>query len=305
MRYVFIINPVAGKGKGPETIIPEIKSFFEGKEQCAIYVTTYQGEAKEIARTEAESGDEIRMFACGGEGTCFETLSGIIGYNNVSLGVIPCGSANDFLKFFGKKEYFFDIADQYEGVTIPIDLIKADEHYCINACSAGMDAVVADNMHIFKRWPLVSGSMAYKLAVVKTILGKLGMRFKITVDDSKVFFKDCLFVLCANGPVYGGGFKSAPNANPYDGKLDYAVVETISKLKIVRFLKNYENGDYAHFDFCTLDNCQSIEIEANKPFPVNLDGEIVHKSKVRFEIVKNGINFILPKKLADKMLINI
>ena len=60
----------------------------------------------------AESGEELRIFAAGGEGTAFEVLNGVVGFDNVSIGVIPCGSANDFLKYFGNKEEFFDIAKE-------------------------------------------------------------------------------------------------------------------------------------------------------------------------------------------------
>ena len=117
----------------------------------------------------------LGMFACGGEGTVFEVLNGTVGYSNVELGVIPCGSANDFLKFFESRDNFLDIAEQIDGETVEMDLIKAGKNYCLNGCSVGMDAIVARDMSIFKNWPLVSGSFAYTLAIVKTFLGKLGI----------------------------------------------------------------------------------------------------------------------------------
>ncbi len=302
MRYVFIVNPVAGKGKGPTKIVPKIKEYFNNGENYTVYVTTFKGEAREIAENQAKMGDAVRIFACGGEGTFFEVLNGIVGYENAEIGVIPCGSANDFLKFFGEKEVFLDISEAASGVAVPVDLIKADDMYCINQCSVGMDAIVADRMQKFKKIPGVTGKTAYNLAIIKLFLGKIGLDLNIKLDGKEEISKNCLFAVCANGPVYGGGYTSAPNANPFDSKLDYAVVDTISKLKVLSFLKSYSDGTHGKYDYCSIGNCTTMEISADEPFPVNLDGEIFHKNYVKFEIVPKAIKFVLPKELAKEFV---
>lgn len=303
MRYVFIVNPVAGKGKAPEIVLPQIEKYFAGRTDCTVYVTEAPGDTKKFALAEAQKGDSVRIFACGGEGTCFDVLNGIYGYENVEIGVVPCGSANDFLKYFGDKQLFFDIKELVEGEAVPIDLIKADEFYCINGCSVGMDAVVADEMQIFKRWPGVSGSMAYKLAIIKCFLHKIGANLKISVNGKLEYVKNCLFVVCANAPFYGGGWKAAPKADPNDGELDFTVVETISKLRIPAFLKRYEKGEHEGIDFCTLGRCEVLEIDAEKPIPINLDGEIIHRNHIKFEVLKNALRFVLPQSLAGRVLV--
>lgn len=300
MKQVFFINPAAGKGKGPEILIPLIEKYFEGKDdEVKIIITEAVGDAKEKARVEAQTGEEANFYACGGDGTFFEVLNGAYGYPNVNLGVIPCGSGNDFLKFFSSRDPFIDVAAQAEGKAVPMDVIKVDDTYCINICSLGMDAVVADGMSRFKRLPLVSGGMAYKLSVVKTLLGKIGQRAKITVDGKELGVFDCLFAVCANGPVYGGGYISAPNANPMDGRLEWLIVEKISKLKILKFIKLYEAGKHEDLPICHHGHCNVMEIEAFSDEPINLDGEIIHKNKIRFELVRKGIKFILPKGIYE------
>lgn len=303
MRYVFYINPTAGKGLAQENIIKSIKDYFSDKtDEFKMHITTCIGDAQNNARKEAQTGDNIRMFACGGEGTVFEVLNGIVGYSNVELGVIPCGSANDFLKFFESRGNFLDIAEQIDGEAIEMDLIKAGDKYCLNGCSVGMDAVVARDMSIFKKWPLVSGSFAYTLAIAKTFLGRLGITADISVDGGAPERKNCLFAVIANAPYYGGGYKGAPNAVPYDNKLDFTLVDKISKLKILKFLGVYKKGDHKKLDCCTLKNCTSMEFIAEKPIPVNLDGEIIETESMKFEIVKDAVKFILPKSIASNLL---
>lgn len=303
MRYIFYINPVAGKGNAQEEIINSVKSYFASKsEEIKIHITTAIGDAQADAKREAETGDSIRMFACGGEGTVFEVLNGIVGYDNVELGVIPCGSANDFLKFFNSRDSFLNIAEQIDGETVEMDLIKAGDKYCLNGCSVGMDAVVARDMALFKNWPLVSGSFAYTLAIVKTFLGKLGITADISVDGEAPQRKNCLFAVIANAPYYGGGYKGAPKAVPYDNKLDFTLVDKISKLKILKFLGVYKKGEHKKLDCCTLKNCTSMEFTSDKPIPVNLDGEIIETTNMKFELVKNAVKFVVPKGIANNLL---
>lgn len=303
MRYVFYINPTAGKGDAQSNIIDSINDYFADKvDEFKIHITNAKNDAKRSARQEAETGDNIRMFACGGEGTVFEVLNGIVGYNNVELGVIPCGSANDFLKFFNNRDNFLNIDEQVDGEIVEMDLIKAGDNFCLNGCSVGMDAVVGRDMSLFKKWPFVNGSLAYNLAIVKTFLGKLGITADISVDGEKPQRKRCLFAVIANAPYYGGGYKGAPDAVPYDNKLDFTLVDNISKFKILKFLGVYKKGEHRKLDCCTLKKCESMEFFSDKPIPVNLDGEIIETTNMKFELVKKAVKFVVPISVANKML---
>ncbi len=303
MRYVFYVNPVAGKGKAQDDIINSIENYFKDRDESfKIHITTSKGDAFKEANAEAKTGDSIRMFACGGEGTVFEVLNGIVGYSNVELGVIPCGSANDFLKYFNARDEFLDISDQMAGSAVEMDLIKAGDQYCLNGCSVGMDAMVARDMSIFKNWPLVSGKMAYTLAIVKTLLKRLGVKIKLSIDGGEFEEKDCLFAVIANAPYYGGGYKGAPDAVPYDQELDCTVVDNISKFKVLRFLPAYKKGEHKSLSICNLSRCGSMEFVSQKAIPVNLDGEIIETENIRFELVKKAVKFVLPLSVANKLL---
>ncbi|MBR6572758.1 MAG: YegS/Rv2252/BmrU family lipid kinase [Clostridia bacterium] len=297
MRDVYIINPTAGKQDSSANLIEQIKLYYGN--DAKIIITEGVGDAKIKAEKEAKTGDEVRIFACGGDGTCFEVLNGIVGYENASLGVIPIGSANDFLKFFGKnsKKDFLDIEKQKYGKLVPVDLIKAGEYYCLNQCCAGMDAMVADDMKIFKRLPLVNGPTAYNLAIVKTLLRKLGIKAKLIIDNDKEKEGRFLFAVCANAPAYGGGYMSAPNSNPFDGVLNWLSVDVISRLRILKFLPLYKAGKHENLDICSVGECQTFEIITEKPIPVSLDGEILHTKNIKCEIVKKAIKFVVPENI--------
>ncbi len=302
MRYVFIINPVAGKGNATQMVVPMVEQYFENnKADYKIYITSHAGQAKLYAEQEASVGDEVVIFGCGGEGTCFEVLNGMVAYPNAIFGIIPCGSANDFLKLFESTDPFLDIESQLNGSYTNIDLIKCCDEYCFNVCSVGIDAVIAKDMAIFKNWKFVSGSMAYKLALVKNFLfSKLGERLKITIDGTTVFEGDFLFAVCANGCSYGGGYLPAPNASPEDGKLNFVLIKKVNRLKILSFIKNYEKGKIDGYDYVSTGNCTVMSVESIKPIPVNRDGEITMKQNVWFELARRTVRFLVPAGAVKK-----
>lgn len=300
------MNPVAGKGIYQNGIINSVKKYFkENGGEYKVFVTTGPRDARIISERESSTGERLRIFACGGEGTVFEVLNGIIGFDNAELGVIPCGSANDFLKFFNTREPFLDISEQIKGESLEMDVIKAGDYYCLNSCSVGMDAMVARDMSIFRNWPWVSGKMAYKLAVVKTFLKKLGVKIEISVDGAAPRSVRCLFAVIANAPYYGGSYCTAPSAVPFDGKLDLTLVDVVSRFRLPKFLVLYERGEHAALDYCDLKSCKSMEFWSKEPVPVNLDGEIVETSHICFELIKRAVKFVIPHKIAAKILTNV
>lgn len=300
MKYVFVINPVAGKKEKQIVFATAVKEYFaQNGGEYEIYYTKSQGDAKRYANSIAKSGEEVRIYACGGEGTAFEVLNGIVGFDNVCLGVVPCGSANDFISYFSDRELFMDVPALIDGETIDLDLIKAGDNYAINSCSLGMDAMVAANMSKFKNWPFVSGKMSYVLALIYTLFSKMGVNLKVNIDNgSKVIERKSLFAVIANAPFYGGGFNPTPAAIPFDGKLDFSVVSVVSRMKILSLLKKYRAGTHTTEPICEIGVCNEAVIEADREVPLNMDGEIFFTNRVDFKIVKKAIKLVLPKTIS-------
>ena len=301
MRDVYIINPASGKYDNTKELTEQIHNVYG--EDVKILITKGVGDAYNLARAEAETGDEVRIFACGGDGTSFEVLNGIVGFKNAAIGVIPVGSANDFIKYFGidSKKDFLDINKQRKGSLIPIDIIKANDQYCMNQCCAGMDAHIADRMKNFKRLPGVSGPMAYNFALVRTVFGKIGITAKFYLDGEEFSSGDFLFGICANAPVYGGGYVSAPLATVNDGLLDCVLIKKLSRLRFPKLLPIYKRGEHIGLDICKFSNCKVFEIKTNKPIPVSLDGEIIHSDYVKCEIVEKAVNLVVPEGLIERL----
>ena len=132
MRTLFLLNPTAGKADCTRTLPQQINAAAAraglAPEEYTIQVTNHAGHARELANVAAQqarqSGEELRVFTAGGDGTFNEALTGIYGYANAAVGCLPFGSGNDFLRTFGTKEEFLDLDAQLAGGPVSIDLMQ-------------------------------------------------------------------------------------------------------------------------------------------------------------------------------------
>ena len=109
MKNVFIINPAAGQGDKVKWLTDEIQHIAsETGQSCIVEYTRAVGTGETQAKNLAESlnGEDARFYACGGDGTLNEVANGIIGFGNISLGCVPIGTGNDYVRNFGGKNVF-------------------------------------------------------------------------------------------------------------------------------------------------------------------------------------------------------
>ena len=93
-----------GKIRYEISLLPE-------KDDCEVYVTKGVGDSISYVRSwcEKNTPEEVRVIACGGDGTINEVFNGAVGHPNASVTCYPCGSGNDFVKSFGGAEKFLNI----------------------------------------------------------------------------------------------------------------------------------------------------------------------------------------------------
>ncbi|MBQ8647619.1 MAG: YegS/Rv2252/BmrU family lipid kinase [Oscillospiraceae bacterium] len=305
MRYVLIVNPVSGKADASLTLVPRIvEACAKADVEYEICLTDHRGHAEELARSEAEKGEPVRLYACGGDGTLNEVLRGACGYDNAAVGCVPCGSGNDFIRNFGTKAQFADLDAQIEGTEYPIDLMSTNAGLCASICAAGLDAQVAYGIPKFRRFPLCGGSMAYLLSIAGSLCGKLGHRLSSEVDGRRMT-EDCLLVAICNGTTYGGGFNAAPEADLQDGLLDVIVVRKVSRLRIAGILGIYKKG--AHLkngvvqpsveDVLIYRRARSVKLHCldDRDIIATVDGECAPTREVSVRVMPLAGRVVLPK----------
>ena len=249
MRYLFILNPAAGKQDCTVPLIPQLQQAAVRAgipvDAVATCKTEYAGHAKALARAAAEeaakAGERLHIWTAGGDGTLVEALTGVQGFANAAVGCLPYGSGNDFLRTYGTRAEFTDLDAQLAGGEVTIDLLETSLGLSATICAAGLDAQVAYGIPKFRRIPLCGGEMSYLLSIVEQLCGHIGRRVTFTIDDEELTV-DCLMCAICNGRAYGGGFLAAPEADPADGWLDVMIVRRVGRLTIAKLLGMYKSG---------------------------------------------------------------
>lgn len=297
MKHLFIINPKCGKGISHERCAETITTTMNelGIDNYEIHVTEGPRDGYEYAKKEVDKGEHIRVYACGGDGTLYEVVNACACKANAEVAAFPLGSGNDFIRIFGDKKDLRNVADHVNGTVMDFDIIKCGDEYAINQCSMGLDAEVCAKQSYFKKFPFLSGELAYTVSLLYCFIGKMKSRFTITIDDEEPFTQNVLFCVGANSRWYGGGYMAAPKALTYDGLLDFVIIKkNMSRIKLLPLIDKYKKGQHLDWDITTFKRGKKVHIKSEKPAAVNVDGECQYVTESTFEIVEKGIKFVVP-----------
>ena len=166
----------------------------------------------------------------------------------------------------------------------------------MNVLNAGLDAAIADNMNLFRKWPLISGSMKYKLAIAYTLFGAKKYKLKVRVDD-KVYKGVYTLIAIGNNKYYGGGVKALPYADISDGMLSICLIDSTTFLQKLVFLPKYSKGKHEKISIVKLLKGKEISVVSTRRMPVSIDGEIIQTNRFKAKIQEKSINVI---KTLDK-----
>ena len=312
MKYIFIINPTAGRKIFAENFSAIVSENLKKRGlEYKIYFSEYKGHIGEIIKEELAQGEKCRFYVAGGDGTLLEAARSCIGNDNAELGIFPFGSGNDYIRQFGDKMDFLDLDRQLDGYSIKVDAISTLEGDALNICSIGLDAAVAYNMEKFKHLPFVNGSMAYEMSLAKCLCGHLGEEVTIklkTTEGVKEFDGSYIFALAANGQYYGGGYRGAPESMCNDGLLDFVLITKPPIAKIPSMVGIYKKGEHLESEnfngYLTFLRGYEMEIIAKNDVIANRDGECDAVKREHFKIKPKAMNFILPKGIEYRANMN-
>lgn len=308
MKHVFVVNPYAGPVDATLTIEQQLKDY-KGALDYEVYVTKGPLDATRFCSQYCEdhAEDTVRFYACGGDGTINEVVSGIVGKKNAQMSCYPCGSGNDYIKYYANKEDFLDIHRIINGVENKVDVMQVDTicgnetkpRYSINVCDFGFDAAVCDTMTKVKRKPIIGGKRAYTTGIVKAIFTGRKNYSEMVVDGEPFHHGKMLLCTLANGTYIGGAYKCAPRSINNDGEIEVCLLRTISILKLLLVIGTYKRGK--HLDSPRLAKIikyrrgKVIEMKSPQPFSVIIDGDLLYGTHFRVTQLPQVLTFVSPR----------
>ncbi len=299
MKHLFIINPAAGSRDRTKSYTQQITAVCEAHGlDYRIAVSGAPGECRTLARAAAASGEEYRIYACGGDGTLNEVVSGVAGYKNVAVTTFAGGSGNDFIRIFDQTEPFRDLERLLESQEAEFDLMRCNGDVSLNICSVGLDARIGTDVASYKRIPLLHGFRAYAVSTIINTLRGVSEHYVVEVNGEKIDADQTLICAC-NGRFYGGGFNPVPEADPADGLMEVLLVTKVSRLKIASVVGKYKDGKYADYPHLIRHfRTNRLKIYCDGPTSINLDGELRTGEVVDISIAPEKLRFFYPKGLS-------
>lgn len=295
MKTELIINLTAGGGKPRPHLKTIFKYLKENGFNFKVSYTSHHGEAIELARKAADKGMDI-IVSIGGDGTVNEIVNGIMkSKNNPSLGIIPLGWANDFIK---STDIPSDIIEACKilirGKIKKIDIgVINSQIYFANICGVGFDAEVAQLANQMKsKHPnlRILSAFVYVFATVKKLLSPFGYHnVKIKFNGQKIHSK-ILFIAISNGRFYGGRFKITPRAILDDGLLEICLVEEMGRFRYLSIIPKVFKGTHASIKGISFYRAKEVVIESSEIILAQVSGEVIEGQK-KFTIA------LLPKSL--------
>lgn len=260
-----------------------------------------------------------RFVAVGGDGTVHDVLNGIMQYvvesrrmnkavclDAFSLGVLPVGSGNDWIKSYGiPSDFPSAVGVIASGKTVRQDVVRVSvidaagnsigDSYMANVGGVGLDARVCERVNRNKEKGK-RGKILYIGALLYNIIHRKPVMVRLECDGVTVYNGPFLSIAFGLGKYSGGGMRQTPSAVPDDGLLDVTLIPDLPILKIAKEAPKLFTGTFDRIPEIVSVKCRTVVVlpENGVREPVEVDGELVGTAPVRLDVIDEQINVFVP-----------
>ena len=303
--WIAVINPNAGGGKVAREW-PVLSNLLKDKGFVFEEMfTTHRYHAVELVIYALKRG--FRNFiSVGGDGTLHEVVNGIfyqkeVPVDEVTLAVLPAGSANDWTRMYKiPKDYDRAVDTIIEGRTVRQDIARIEysqagvrnSRYMVNVAGIGLDANICYRCNIAKNKG-DSGEMAYVKAAFKALLGRTCTPAKVVVDGRSFFSGKMFSVAFGIGKYSGGGMMQVPDAVADDGLVNVRVAAKVSKIKFLLLFKSLFKGIIYKVKEVSHIMAKRVTVITRRPDRVEIDGEVVGTTPMTLEVIPQALRVVV------------
>jgi lipid kinase YegS len=280
---------------------PEVREILKAIQtdlDLEVWVPWSRKQLSKILRRSLKNGTK-RVIAAGGDGTLNKVANALLNCTSdveVSLGLVPLGTANDFARGYGDlgNELEQSIRRAVTGGASPVDVGRINGTYFVNVASGGFGAMItATTSQDVKRR---LGGLAYTLAGLARISEMQPAQASISIDGEPPVSASVTALVIANSRYAGGGFDVAPDASVSDGLLDLGVLSTESLQAVSSGLAGLLDSKDPASAIVKRSQVKSVILETKEPFHLNLDGEPMIDTKFEIEVLPGHLMFVTPEQ---------
>ena len=287
LRYLFILNPVAGVGARRDFLQMIASACNEKGVKHKILFTRCPGDAKKIIEKKFEKFDIF--VAVGGDGTMNEVASALAGTTGI-MGLIPAGSGNALgreLELSMNPEKA--IQQLLNGHSIKIDTGLVNGRRFMNVCGLGFDNHIA---RCFAK-TTKRGSIPYFTLVMKEFFSYKPENYIVEYEGNSTMYTATVVTL-ANTSQYGNNAYIAPQASVQDGVLDCSVLKPFGFFGAIGLAFRLFNKTINRSGYSTYFKAKKVVIKGNN-LNFHVDGEPVdNNDPIEISIDPLSLNIIVP-----------
>lgn len=293
-RALCIINPAARGAPATDRLrdaIGELATW-----EISLEATAGPGDAAELARRAAKSGADA-VIACGGDGTLNEVANGLAD-SHTALAVVRGGTANVWAKEVGiPGDPATALRLLNDGSTRTIDLGRAGERYFLLMAGIGFDAAIVRRVSATLKRRL--GAASYLLHGMSQALTHRATAVDLLVNGEQR--ADRLYwLLLGNTRSYAGVLNITHQAEADDGRLDLCLLREGGPLRLGWLSPWVLLGRHHRRAEVTYQKVESLEVRT-PGLPVQVDGEYLCETPLRFEVAAAALRVILPPGLRSPL----
>ena len=281
----FIVNPSAGgkNGKKMMKVLHQLtKRLDERQIDYAIHIGKELKSSREKTKELIKNG-ATDIIAVGGDGTLHEVINGFSNFERVNLGIIPCGTGNDFARAINLPKNPVEALDLIiDGTAKYTDFMQMPTVRGLNVIGTGIDVDVLKRYNKLKK----KTKFGYTSCLIKTLFNFEYSNFKAKTENGESEYRSFIAGVC-NGYRFGGGIPLCPIAKADDGKLNFIAVKEMKRLKIIGAFLKLKAGKIFKIKQTVHFEMKEISITPDKPVTVNVDGELYENIPFEVKVVSN------------------
>ena len=282
--FDIILNPSSAKG-GSTLAFEKVKAVLDERGiEYTVHETDHPLHAKGIT-AELNKRDHTDLIVMGGDGTLNEVLNGITDFEKINIGIISCGTGNDFIRAAGIP------SDPVEAINLILnnnivysDYLDLGHRRAINCTGAGMDV---DVLVRYGKMKAFKGVAKYYVSLILTLIECKFHKIALEVNGER-HEKSVFMIAAANGTCIGGGMKISPHSITDDGKLNVVLINEMPKYKILPTLIKFLNGGkHIESPYAEEYLADSVKIEVLDDGCTEVDGEVIENKVIDCRVVHN------------------
>jgi diacylglycerol kinase (ATP) len=302
-----IVNPSSGTESAPDHLLLMNQLLRERLGSLDVVITSGEGDGITEGRRAAEEGYD-RLFVAGGDGTLNEVLNGVAsvpgGLAQITFGVIPLGTGNDFATALGiPADAEAAIHTLLDGEALPVDVGTLNGRHFVNVSAGGFIAEVSDAVH--PQLKTIAGKLAYLLGGAQVLLDYSPVGAELREADAssgdgntprKLPASVLLhaFAVC-NSRLVGGGRLIAPGARIDDGLLDVCLIQAMPTLEFIALLRRVSEGEHLDDERVTYERTSALEMSFDRTIKVNVDGQVLETDRCSYQVLRHATRFLATK----------